>query len=323
MDNPASPAALLCARLLAEWLEDRSGRAVSLDAPLEVRDATAWVARGGIGEASLTLGTLFLVPPSAPGIWHEAQKALEARIGGSLTGGFILWAPPGAELPAREPTRSDFITRVEAVAADLGPGARAEVRFPITLYLRKSDEEGGYLTARGGLAPHWARFTGRVFGHYQLDSTELHRLPAADGYLSTLIDSIALTANSLKLGDTEAIEAEDAWTIQRLRDGSGLAIVGEPPSSDLSSGSTLRRNLRRAFQTLRGPLTASQADLRVLGIVGPYATFKDQPVGTALLGMDPASYGGLDLILLAADGEVGPILDLTRSPLLSGAGGPA
>jgi hypothetical protein len=72
------------------------------------------------------------------------------------------------------------ITRVEAAAAALEPGGRAEVRFPVMLYLRKSDEEGGYLTARGGLAPHWARFTGRVFGHYQLDSTELHRLPATE-----------------------------------------------------------------------------------------------------------------------------------------------
>jgi hypothetical protein len=239
-----------------------------------------------------------------------------------LSGGFILWAPPGADLPQREPSRSEFITRVEPVAAGLTPGTRAEVRFPVTLYLRKSDDEGGYLTARGGLAPHWSRFTGRVFGHYQLDSTELHRLPEADGYLSTLIDSIALTANALKLGDTEAIAAEDAWTIQRLREGSGLAIVGEPPDSELSSGSVLRRNLRRAFPTLRAALTADPADLRVLGIVGPYAAFKDQPVGTALLGMDPASYGGLDLVLLAADGEVGPILDLTRSPLLAPEGAP-
>jgi hypothetical protein len=319
MDDPAPPAAVLCSRLLAEWLEDRSGRSVGLEAPVAAPESAAWIARGNLGDSTLTLATLFLAPPSGVGTWHDARKALEARIGGSLTGGFILWAPPGAELPAREPSRSDVIRRVEAAATALAPGDRAEVRFPVTLYLRKSDEEGGYLTARGGLAPHWARFTGRVFGHYQLDSTELHRLPAAEGYLSTLIDSIALTANSLKLGDTEAIEAEDAWTIQRLREGRGITIVGEPPTSELSSGSPLRRNLRHTLQTLRGPLRAGPADLRLLGVVGPYASFKDQPVGTALLGMDPASYAGLDLVLLAADGEVGPILDLTRSPLLSAA----
>ena len=113
------------------------------------------------------------------------------------------------------------------------------------------------------------------------------------------------------------IEADDAWTLQRLSAGDGLAIVGEPPGAELSSGAALRRTLRRTLQALRPPLIAHPADARVLGFIGPYPSFKDQPVGTALLGMDPTVYGGIDLVLLAADGEVGPVLDLTRSPVLA------
>jgi hypothetical protein len=131
-----------------------------------------------------------------------------------------------------------------------------------------------------------------------------------------LIDSIALSANALKLGSTVTIEADDAWTIQRLSDGEGLTIIGEPPGSELSSGAALRRSLRRTLPALRNAMLAEAADARVIGFVGPYGSFQDQPVGTALLGMDPALFGGLDLILLAADGQVGPVLDLTRLPFL-------
>jgi hypothetical protein len=316
MNDSQEQTARLCLRLVLDSLEVRAGLSTRSGDPLRVPDTEAWIARGVIGDQTLTVGVVFIVPVMGGGAWYSAKPALEDRVGRTLSGGYLLWAPSGADLPAREPGRSDFIVRVEEAATRLAPGERGEVQFPVTLYLRKSDEEGGYITARGGLAPHWARFTGRVFGHYQLDSTELHRPPSGAGYLDTLIDSIALTANSLKLGDTEAIEALDAWTIQRLSAGDGLAIIGEPPGAELSSGAALRRNLRRTMQALRGPMIAESAGARVLCFVGPYSSFKDQPVGTALLGMDPAAYGGLDLVLLAADGEVGPVLDLTRSPLL-------
>ncbi len=317
MTDVAQRSARLCLRLLLDALTERTGHAADTGEPERVPETEAWLARGTVGGKSLTTGVVFVVPPAGEGHWYAAKAALEERIGRTLSGGYILWAPAGADLPAREPHRSDFITRVEELAARFVPGGHGEVRFPVNLYLRKSDEEGGYLTARGGLAPHWARFTGRVFGHYQLDSTELHRPPAGDAYLNTLIDSIALTANALKLGETTTIEAEDAWTMQRLSAGEGLTIVGEPPGAELSSGAGLRRMLRRTMQALRGPMIAEPADARVLGFIGPYASFKEQPVGTALLGMDPTVYGGLDLVLLAADGEVGPVLDLTRTPLLA------
>ena len=317
MEEMARRAARLCLRLLLDALQARTGRPATGSEPAEVEQLPAWVARGVLGDHTLTAGLVCIVPPAGEGPWYEAKAALEQRIGGTLDGGYILWAPSGAELPAREPRRSEVIMRVEQMARTFVPGGHGEVRFPVALYLRKSDEEGSYITARGGLAPHWARFTGRVFGHYQLDSSELHRLPAGEGYLNTVVDIITLEANALKLGQTVAIETEDAWTMQRLSAGEGLTIVGEPPGAELSSGSLLRRNLRRVMQAIRAPLIAEPADVRVLGFIGPYASFKEQPVGTALLGMDPSLYSGIDMVLLAADGEVGPVLDLTRSPLLA------
>jgi hypothetical protein len=316
MDETGSRAARLCLRLVLDALQLRSGETATAAEPARVPDVDAWVGRGSLGSRPLAVGVAMVTPPVGDGHWFAAKSALEERISRSLDGGFVLWAPTGADLPTREPGRSEFITRVEAAASALSPGEGGEVRFPVSLYLRKSDEEGGYITARGGLAPHWARFTGRVFGHFQLDSTELHRLPSAEGYTGTLIDSIALSANALKLGSTVTIEADDAWTIQRLTGGDGLTFVGEPPGMEASSGAALRRSLRRTLPALRAAMLAETADARVVGFVGPYASFEDQPVGTALLGMDPALFGGLDLILLAADGQVGPILDLTRLPLL-------
>jgi hypothetical protein len=311
-------AAELALHLTLDAVRERSGRDAHAGPPVRVPETEAWVARGTVDGGTLTAAVVFVVPVNGAGHWYDAKAALEDRLARTLTGGYILWAPSGAELPAREPGRSELILRVEAVGGRLVAGGHGEVRFPVALYLRKSDEEGGYLTARGGLAPHWARFTGRVFGHYQLDSTELHRPPSGDAYLNTLIDAIALTANALKLGDTTTIEAEDAWTLQRLRGGEGVLIVGEPPGAELSSGAALRRTLRRTMQALRPTMIAEPADARVVCFVGPYADFEDQPVGTALLGMDPALFGGLDLILLAADGRIGPALDLTRSALLGG-----
>jgi hypothetical protein len=317
VDETAQRAARLALRLLLDALQERTGRPAEAGAPERIDGSEAWLAHGILGEQTLTVAVVFVVPPSGEGLWYEAKAALEERIGSGLAGGHVLWAPPGAELPAREPHRSELIMRTEELAKQFVPGGHGELKFPVALYLRKSDDEGSYLTARGGLAPLWARFTGRVFGHYQLDSTELHRLPSGEGYTGTLIDSIALTANALQLGQTVTIDAEDAWTMQRLHGEAGLTIIGEPPGAELASGAALRRNLRRTMQALRPQLIAQPAAARVVGLIGPYGSFKEQPVGTALLGMDPALYGGIDLILLATNGETGPLLDLTRSPLLA------
>lgn len=317
-DEPrADGAHALTLQLLLDALARRAGQPAAAEHAGPIVDLDGWSATGTLGGRRLALAGAFIAPARGDGAWYATKAALERRLAEGRPGGHVLWLPPGADLPAREPHRSDLIMRAEEVAGRLVAGGHGEVRFPVELVLRKSDEEGSYLTARGGLANVWARFTGRVFGHYQLDSTELHRPPAGEGHVERLIEAIVAQANQLQLGQSALVPAEDAWILQRLRAGEGWLIVGEPPGETTGTGAPLRRTLRRTMQALRSALFAEPAELRVVVLIGAYTHFAEQPVGAALLGFDPSLYAGIDQILLAADGEVAPIIDLSRSPLLN------
>jgi hypothetical protein len=306
-------------RLFADWLAERTGQPVSLTAGDTVPETAALIAHGEVGSARLAAALCFIVPPEGDGAWYRAKESLSRRIRARVEGGCLIWVPQGVDLPEREPRTSEIVLGAEEALGRFVPGGHGEIRFPIQIAIRKSDAEGSYVTARGGLAPFWAQFTNRVNGHFQLDSTELHRLPAGEAHLSGRIDRIVEAANALELGHTAEVSAEDAWVAQRLRGGEGVALLGEPPGSELSSGAGLRRSLRRTVQALRGPLLEVEADAHIIALVGPYTSIEQQPVATALLGFDPALYQGIDLICLAAEGMVKPLLDLTRSPLLRAA----
>ena len=310
----------LCLQFVADWLGERTGAAVQLEPHAPLPDADGVLASGRLADRPLAAALSFIVPPVGEGPWYAAKAALEARISMRVAGGYLVWVPPPAELPDREPHSSAIVLRAEETLARFVPGGHGEIRFPVPVYMRKSDNEGAYVTARGGLAPAWAQFTNRVFGHFQLDSSELHRLPAGEAHLKDLVDRLVDVANGLELGQTAEVIAEDAWPARRLRGGEGVALLGEPPGGDRSAGAGLRRGLRRALQALRGPLLAEEAAARLVCFVGPYANIADQPVGTALLGFDPTLYRGIDLFCLAAEGTIKPLLDLTRNPLLAPAG---
>lgn len=302
----------LCLRLLGEWLGERAGRAVSLQPAQLVPGATALIARGVTGDEPVAVALAFIVPQTGETPWHRAKEALERRITARVQGGYLIWVPQGVELPEREPHTSEIVLRAEETLTRFAPGGHGEIRFSVPVYLRKSDAEGSYITARGALAVHWARFTNRVNGHFQLDSTALHRLPAGEANLSALIDRLVEVANGLALGATAEVMTEDAWAAQRLFGGTGVALIGEPPGTELSSGAGLRRSLRRTVQALREPLLEGEAAVRLLFLVGPYTDIASQPVATALLGFDPTLYQGIDLICLAAEGTVKPLLNLTH-----------
>jgi hypothetical protein len=317
------PAALtgtasLCLHLLAGWLSERSGRPCRLEPADPLPDLSAVLARGTAGGEPLAVALAFIVPMIGDDPWYRAKEALERRIAARVAGSYLVWVPQGADLPEREPRSSELILRLEETLSRFVPGGSGEARFSVPVYLRKSDAEGSYVTARGVLAAWWAQFTNRVSGHFQLDSNELHRLPAGDRNLANLIDQLVEVANGLELGQSAEVTTEDAWVAQRLREGQGVALLGEPAGFDLSSGAGLRRSLRRTMQALRGPLLADTASAHVVCLVGPYTSIEQQPVATALLGFDPSLYDGIDLICLAAEGTVRPLLDLTRTPLLRG-----
>lgn len=315
--NNGHPVYPLLLQLLSDWLTDRTGHPVALELRASIPETEGVLIAGTVGDRTVAAALCPIAPLDGDGPWHAARRALEGRIAPRLDGGYLIWVPQLVELPEREPHSSELVLRAEETLKRFMPGGHGEIRFPVPLYLRKSDAEGSYITARGGLAPVWAQFTNRVAGHFQLDSTELHRLPAGEGYLTELIERIIAAANGLELGQTAEIVTEDAWVAQRLRGSAGVALIGEPPGSERSSGAGLRRFLRAAIGTLRGPLLAEAAQARLVLFVGPYTSMAQQPVATALLGFDPALHRGLDLLCLAAEGTVKPLLDLTRSPVLA------
>ena len=245
--------------------------------------------------------------------WRAAGEALEAALSAAVVAGsYLLWLPPGAVAPEEDDGRRDLVERITAVAKGLAPGERTAVGLPITLELRRTEDEGEMIQIVGGMATLWARFTGRVQGTYRLNSHALHRLPEEGERLVALLDAIvAGTEGPGKVGERTAIETTDDWTLQRLgdEDGSGFALVAAPPSNEPNSGGQVRRDLRlvlRESQVRLGGTALGEA-YRALVLVGAYAHERDENVSLALRGFDPTIYAGIDFILLAVDGRLKPI----------------
>lgn len=260
------------------------------------------------GDTRLAIETRALLDASANERWNAARAALEARLAEQAPAAIVVWLPLGAPLPSEEPAASEFVDLVAKAAVKLGPRERGYVRLPIELRLRKNTDSGGVVSVTGGLNQHWARFTERVRGTYDLDSSRLHRLPEPDEHLESLIDTIVERAGELEAGQIARIETFDAWTVQRVAGKSGATIVGVP--HDLSDDFPLevRRNLRRAVADAGPPLREAEADLRALVFLGYYGRIEQETVTTAMRGYDPAMYAGINFVCLVADGVVKPLI---------------
>jgi hypothetical protein len=215
--------------------------------------------------------------------------------------------PAGADLPAGEPALSDFIDHVRQAAVKLGPHERAHVPLPIRLLLRKTSEGGNVVSVTGGLNPHWARFTERVQGTFDLDSTRLHRLPESEEHLEALLDAVVERSSKLEAGQIAEIETVDSWTIQRLA-GDAVTIVSVPPAATQDVGLAVRRNLRRIFEEAAPPLRSADADFKALVLLGYYARMEEEGATIAMRGFSPALYSGLEYVCLVADGLVKPLI---------------
>jgi len=294
-----------------EWLEDRTGSAVVPDG---FHQTNPFVAR--IAGRRLVVA----VEPAASGHlpvgWLEAVRQLEARLSSSEQGAGLVWLPPGAAPPVREPVASAVVDALQRTLASLAPGESGDAALPITIHIRKKDESGAYVTAFGGLSPYWAQFTEKVQGYYHIDSTALHRLRDDEAYIRELIDRVVEASKTLELEETAAISAQDNWRVQRLRSGDATGVMALPPEDETETGAPLRRRLRIVLGEASRLLAGEDADLRVLLLYGHYGSMEGEPVGTALRGQDPALFGALDLIALVADGQVKPLINITRQPLL-------
>ncbi|HUF53594.1 MAG TPA: hypothetical protein VMR52_07455 [Dehalococcoidia bacterium] len=287
--------------LFLYWLRETFGRGFT--AP----DHHSAVTIARDGDYSIAIAARSLVSHD-DAKWVAVRARLEEQIADGVPARIALWVPAGATLPAEEPAASEFADRVRQAALKLGPHERSYVPLPAVMRLRKNSSEGGVVSATGGLNPHWASFTGRVQGAYDLDSTAVHRLPESEGHLEKLLDRVVETAREMDEGEVREIETIDAWTVQRLSGDSGCTIIGLPVDATNDLGLAVRRNFRRFLLDAAPLLRDAEADLRALLVTGHYPRVEMEGATTALRGYDPTSYSGLDFICLVTDGLVKPLI---------------
>jgi hypothetical protein len=286
--------------LFLYWLRDTYQRG------FQVRERAELISAAD-GEHTLSLAVRPLVP-FEDAAWERQRALLEELIAEDLPVRVALWVPAGADLPVDEPAVSEFLALVRQSALKLGPHERSYLPLPIELRLRKSQETGGVVSVTGGLNPHWAKFTERVRGSYDLDSTELHRLPESEEHLESLLDAIVERTKELEVGQITILETIDAWTVQRLSGPGGVTIAGVPPAETTELGLAVRRNFRRTLVDVGPKLRAASEQARALIVLAPYARIEQEGATTALRGYDPALFTGIDFICLVADGVVKPLI---------------
>jgi hypothetical protein len=315
---PVRDAAL---ELVAAWMGERYFRTFRVDREpgaetLEKFDALITQRERRIG---VTVGLL----------WDEETQALE---GGEelaelmatevmedraiANAGYAIWVPPGAELPREEPAWSQFRVLLAGGLAGLAPGDRREVRLPVTLKLAKLQAEGQYVSVSGPLASQWTTISEGVNGAYHLDARALHRLSREQAEVDIVISRVRDRAELLSPEEVTDVSVHDYWTVSRLpeRAPEGVSVVGAAPAFDPTEGIAVRRQFRREVKRAVEQRSVGDAELSVLVMVSPLAHIEDELLTASLRGMNPASYGALDLVVLVADGAVRQILQPRSLP---------
>jgi hypothetical protein len=295
--------------LFLAWLNREHGRSFRT----ESREDGAALATDGAVRLAVEVAPLLGPTENEP--WLAARRNLEERVAEEVPASLAVWVPAGAELPAGEPQASEFLSHLRSAAVKLGPHERSHIPLPIKLLLRKNTDSGGVVSVTGGLNPHWARFTDRVRGTYDLDSTQLHRLPESEEHLESLIDTIVERSSQLEPGRWTEIETIDAWTIQRLHGDGGAVIVAVPPADAQDAGLAVRRNFRRILADKGPRLREREAELRALVVLGYYARMDQEGATTAMRGYDPGLYTGIDFVCLVADGQVKALMQAPAAVL--------
>lgn len=305
---PADPAEAGL-RLFLGWFGPHYARSVSVSsATSDGSTLTGDVAVGRKWTLAVTVLNTLAVDANLE--WEAARATVEQRLDAEGRA-VAIWAPRGATLPASEPGLSDLVVALSQ-ARTLEDG-RFELRRPVNLYFRRVDTTGSVVTALGGLAAHWAQFTNRVPGAFQLNSTELLRLPASQEERDELAERIVLAAQQPDIDETHVIAAEDAWTASDLGSGQSCLLGTPAPESDEWSAS-LRRNLRRLLKEA-APGLSRPADARALVVLGAATYAAEEKLSWALRGMDPTLYAGYDILAVIADGVVKTILQPNRQTL--------
>jgi hypothetical protein len=292
------------ARLFLAWLNERYRRAFTPAGAF----ADVWQASDAeSGALRVVAAELF----EAADAWRERCDALSARLDETRPGSYLLWQPPGAQLPEGEPEESEWVRRVVLTASKLASGRGGEVRLPVRLALGKVRQEGGHASVTGGLGRHWTDISSRLDGSFYLDSRGLNRFTKDEAERTELYDHIGALSQGIQVGDVVEFEHDDAWSLQRLPRGpaaegmtDGWAITGCPPGFEPQDGGAIRRLLRRRIAEASEALAGAHDAARVLVLIGAYDYMEYEIAGSSLRGFDPALAAPFDVIALVSDAEV-------------------
>lgn len=299
----------VCLELLLDWLADERGRRFEIERTEEPAPGVLAAVPDESGRR-LAAEVHPLLDPTRNDAWASNRERLEVQIASGLPGGYALWLPPGADLPAGGSAEDELVQLVREIASALEPGQRADVPVSVSIYIKKQQDEGSLMSVSGGLNRYWARLSERARGTYDLDSTRLHRLPESAEHVERLCETVWERAAALSIaGQWVEIETIDAWTVQRLAGAEGFAIIGRPPEELADVGLAVRRNLRRLLAEATPRLHESGAEVKALVATGYYAHMEDEGATTAMRGYDPALYAGLDFVCLVADGQVKALME--------------
>jgi hypothetical protein len=258
-------------------------------------------------------------------LWDDSglpgRAQLEAAVGADLDSAgdgraYALWLPPRVAVPEHEPAASDLRLQITRGLTGLAPGERRELRIPALLRLAKVDVGGSYVSVSGGLAPEWTRLSEDVPGAFHLDSRDLHRLPEEAAERAIIISAVRDKTAMLATGEFTTIETHDYWLVSRIpgNEPRGLAVIGAPEDFDSADAAAVRRLLRGHIARAEEQAQSERCDLTALLLVGSYAHIDDERVTPGLRGMNPTLYGRIDLIALAADGQIRQVLQPRALP---------
>lgn len=304
---PASTSQAALGLFLA-WFGAHYARSVSIEDGSEDDGPLAGLALVG-RRWRMAFAVADTVSPESTLQWEAGRAAIEQRLDAEEQS-VAIWVPRGAPLPSAEPRLSEFVLALSE-ARTLGDG-RQELRLPVRIQLRRTSTTGSVITVLGGLSAHWAQFTNRVPGSFQLNSSALYRLPSEAADRDALAEHIVLAAGQPDIDEGASIPAEDAWSVTPGAE--RACVIGSPaPESDEQSAA-LRRNLRAQLRSASAILERP-ADARALIVLGGATYAEEEKLSWALRGMDPRLYAGYDLIAVVADGVVKPLLQPGRSTL--------
>lgn len=305
MSEALQQTARVGAALAARWLHTERGLETRV-AMTPVGEGSPPVLRLEAGGAPTAVAVVPLYDVAGDAATLHRKAAWETRLSELGVAPCVVWTPPLAVLP--DDAGDHYVGRIAEAVRGLAAGERTEVAFPVELAVRRVGDDGAYLSALGGLQPHWARFTNQVLGEYRLDSTAIHRLPEDAAAVTQLIDLIVLVANGLRtVGQTATIQAADTWPVQRLDELPRPVVIVAPPDTNPAEGRPVRKAMRAGARAAAEAFTAAGATvegaMRALVFVGVFRSMAEETASTALRGMDPLAYRGFDLVGLAADGR--------------------